>query len=336
MRTDYQKIIFDEIKRQIGGNESLGNAIGDILNISQDAVYRRFRGETLLTIFELEKLCKHFHISLDGLFEINKNTVSFRFQPLESYDFSMDVYLEKMLNDVKTLKSQKNPKLILTINNIPLLQLLNYPHLVRFKLFFWAKTYLQLDEYKNVPFSYQKISEKSFATGMEILKVYNSIPSIEIYDKDFLRGLAREIFSAYDSREFEDPQYALKLYETMDKFITHLKDQMDIGQKYVATTSPPADGNEFDVYLDDISNLATTIYYQTDDLKGLYIAHNFMNTLHTNDTEYLNDTENVINRQINNSILISKSNDKERNKFIADLRAMIDLYRKKIMIDLAQ
>ena len=97
MRIDHQTTIFEIIKRKTEGKDSLGNIVGEILSISQDAVYRRFRGETLLTIFELEKLCKHFEISLDSLFEINKNAVLFDFRQLNEYEFSMARYLEKIV-----------------------------------------------------------------------------------------------------------------------------------------------------------------------------------------------------------------------------------------------
>ena len=140
MLQDHQGVIFDLIKREIQGKDSLGNVVGDILNISQDAVYRRFRGETHLTIYELEKLSKHFNISLDTLFNVNKNKVLFEYQPISSYDFSMGLYLRNMLRALDALKDQKSPELVISVNNSPIMQLLNFPHLIRFKLFFWAKT----------------------------------------------------------------------------------------------------------------------------------------------------------------------------------------------------
>lgn len=334
MKIDHQKTIFEEIKRKIKGSDSLGNVVGDILSISQDAVYRRYRGETLLTIFEIEKLCKAFQISIDSLFEMNKNKVVFEFQPLNEYDFSMDSYLSNLRDSLQQVKSQSNPELIITINNIPFLQLLNYPHLVRFKLFFWAKTYLQLEEFQNIQFEYEKINPQTFAIGLEALKIYNTIPTKEIYDLELMRGLTREIYTAYNTHQFKDPTFALYLLEVMDRFMDHLKAQMDVGKKFVSTTEPPASGNDFEVYLNEISNANTTIYYKTDEYKGLAIAHNFMNTLHTSDKQYIEDTEGVIQRQLNNSTLISVTNEKERNKFFFQLRNMIDSYRKKVQLDL--
>jgi hypothetical protein len=105
MRTDHQAAIFENIKRRIGAEDSLGNVVGDVLSISQDAVYRRFRGETLLTIYELEKLCKHFNISLDSLFDINKDTVLFDFSPLKEYEFSMATYLQNILDGLHLIKT---------------------------------------------------------------------------------------------------------------------------------------------------------------------------------------------------------------------------------------
>jgi hypothetical protein len=334
MATDYQTEIFELIKRKIQGKDSLGNAVGEVLSISQDAVYRRFRGETHLTIHELEKLSKHFDISLDSLFGKNKSKVLFDFQPLGEFDFSMDNYLGNMLQGLKAIRSQKNPEMIIAINNTPLLQLLNFPHLVRFKLFFWAKTHLQLKEYEDVIFKYEKISDQTFAIGKEMLFNYNSIPSKEIYDPELLRGFAREIYYYYNAHQFEDANFAISLLNTLIKFLDHLKDQAQIGKKYIYGTQAPASGNDFEMYLNDTFNAATTIYYKNDEFEGVHFAHNLMNSLHTNDAVYIADSLGILNKQIAHSSLISVANEKERNKYFHNIRAMIESYRKKIELNL--
>jgi hypothetical protein len=334
MRVDHQTNIFELIKIKIKGQDNLANAVGDVLSISPDAVYRRYRGETALTIFELEKLCKHFEISLDSLFEMNKNKVVFDFVPLDTYEFSMDNYLEGILKNIKIIKAQKNPELIMAITNTPFFQILNYPHLVRFKLFFWAKTHLMIEGYETKSFDYEQISSKTFDTGLEILKIYNSIPSKEIYDPELLRGFTREIFYYFEANHFKDPNYALYMLKLLDRFVDHLEAQAIIGKKFVSTTTPPASGNDFEMYHNETLNANASIYYKTDDHAGLHITHNLLNSIHTHDAEYLKDSLSVLNKQLANSSLISIVNEKNRNNYFAQIRQTINSFRKKIEVQL--
>lgn len=334
MKTDYQKILFDLIKSRLKGDESLGNVLGEVLFLSHDAVYRRYRGETALTIDELEKLCRHFSISLDGLFEIDNRKVMFDVPSLEDFDFSMISYLENIRNGLTLIKSNGEPSLSITVNNTPLLQLLNYPHLVRFKLFFWAKTHLQIEDYKTKRFEYEKITENAFNVGREILQLYNSIPSKELYDPEFLRGFIREIYYYYKAHLFEDSQYAINLLNTLDEFTTHLENQAACGKKYIATTQPPASGCEFEMYYNETLNGVTSIHYQTQKSEGIYIAHNFMNFLHTSDEQYVKDSAMVMQKQFMNSSKISEVNEKERNAYFAQIRSEVNKFRQRIELDL--
>lgn len=335
MNTDHQAAIFEVIKRQIQGQDSLGNVVGDILCISQDAVYRRYRGETLLTIYELEKLCKHFNISLDSLFNINKNKVLFDYQPIANYDFSMGLYLQNMLEALQVMKGQKNPELLIAVNNSPVIQLMNYPHLIRFKLFFWAKTHLQIEEYKDAKFKYEKIDPEVFNIGHNALKIYCQIPSKEIYDPELLRGFVREVYYYFESQQFEDPNYAIYILDLLERFVDHLKAQAEIGKKFVSTTEPPASGNEFEMYHNETLNGNTTIYYKTDAFEGLYFGHNLMNSVHTIDKAYIEDSLAILNKQFANSSIISVVNEKERNNYFGQLKNMIQAFRKKIEIELS-
>lgn len=336
MRVDVQAKLFDTIKKKIQGQESLGHVISEVLCISQDATYRRFRGETLLTITELQKLCKHFAISADELFQNETDKVVFEYQPLKNYDFSMDSYLQGMLDGLVQMKKFKDPKLIITINNTPFLQLLNFPHLVRLKLYFWAKNYLQVPEFQEMKFAHEKISDTTFAIGKEILRLYNSIPSKELYDPELLKGFIREILYQVNAQHFESPEYAFSVLKMLHQFVDHLQAQAVVGKKFIFGTHPPAEGNEFEMYHNETLNSITSVYYETEKMRGLYIAHNLMNSLHTTDSGYLNESKIVVEKQISNSSLISVVNEKERNKYFNDIRSSIESARKKVEFELLQ
>ena len=161
MKQDIQKTLFDLIKNKLSGEDTLGNALSDVLSISPDAVYRRYRGDTALTINEVKRLCIHYDISFDTLCQMGEGKVMFSYPPLNTFDFSLETYLDGILTGLKRLKSLDSPELVISVNNLSLFQLLNFPQLVRFKLYFWAKTHLQIPAYKDELFEHEKTSEKT-------------------------------------------------------------------------------------------------------------------------------------------------------------------------------
>ena len=258
----------------------------------------------------------------------------FDFQPLEVYEFNMTEYLSRMHDRLKLIKAQKNPELIITVNNSPMLQLLNFPHLVRFKLWFWGKTHLQLEEFKGKQFEYEKLPEETFAIGQEVLRIYNSIPSKEIYDGTFLKGFAREVYYYFNAHQFKDPGYAVYLLELLLRFVDHLENQAGIGKKFTFGVQPPASGNDFTMFHNETLNGNGTTVYKTEDHRGLYITHNLLNYIHTNDKVYFDDTMNVLNKQMANSSIISLNNEKARTDYFFQVKKMINKLKSKMEIDL--
>lgn len=334
MKEDIQTTLFEIIKVKLAGQDSIGAALSDVLSISPDAVYRRYRGETPLTVQEVKKLCLTYDISFDALCEMGQGKVVFNYPPFNSYDFSLETYLEGILNSYLKLKKMTDPQIILTVNNLQFLQLLNFPQLVRFKLYFWAKTHLQIEKYKDQKFKHERTSDTAFALGKEILQVYNSIPSKEVYDSEFMRGFLKQIHYYYNSHLFEDPEYALFLCDRVLLLCQHLKDQATVGKKFIFGTQAPASGNEFEMYLNETINSDANFYYKTKEMEGLYVAHNIMNYMDTTNAEYIHDTKMIIEKQIANSSLISVVNEKERNNFFYDFERTILNFRKKIEADL--
>lgn len=331
---DIQPSLILLLKQRIGKDEVLASVLSELLNMSLDAAYRRLRCQTLFSINELEKISRHFGISIDALFQVAKRNVTFDYSPLENFTSNMESYLKEIRDSLLFVKNQGNPELIITVNNTPFFQLFNFPYLVRFKLYFWGKTHLELKEYQNVKFKHERFSDEAFALGKELLTVYNSIPSKEIFDPELMRGFAREIYYYYEAQQFEDPLYAVWLYDKMLQFIEHLRDQAKIGKKFIYNTQAPLTGNNFEMYHNETLNSITSFCYTTAKSSGLFLAHNFMNSLHTTNESYVSDTKNTLNCIISNSSKISETNEKERNAYFAELIKLIEAYKKKIKLDL--
>ncbi|MDX1652841.1 MAG: hypothetical protein R3277_10140 [Brumimicrobium sp.] len=336
MRVDIQTTLLNIVKEKISGKDTLGNVLSDILNISLDAAYRRNRNETPLTIQEAFKLCKHFNISFDSLADVKENQVLFEYSPLYSYDFSFDSYLEGMVTALRNLGNCTEPSIILTSNNIAIFQLLNFPHLTRFRLYFWAKNHLQIEEYKDKLFQEEKLTDNAYSVGYEILQRYCKIPTVECYDPEFLKGLMRQIQYYSSAHLFKDPEYPLVLMDEIKMMADHIKEQSILGKKFIYRQQPPAHGNQYDVYLNDTINTDNTFYYSSKEQEGIYLVHNHMNFLHTTNTTYVKESKSILDKQLANSSLISQVNERERNSFFHKLDKNIEMFRSKIEADIVK
>jgi hypothetical protein len=325
-----QEQLIQLVKRKLSSTETIGQVLSEVLSVSQDAAYRRLRNETPLTIDEVRRLCIYFDISFDSLLQLKEANVAFSYMPLNAFDFSLESYLEGILKAFQRLKTLDDPQIILTINNMPFLQLINIPQLLRFRLFFWAKTYLKIPEYQDMQFRHEKVPERAFDLGMQIISLYNAIPSIEIYDPELMRGFLRQVLYYFNSNMFEDPTYALFLCDRALMFSKHLKEQATCGKKFVFGTQVPLIGNKFDMYLNETINTDAAFYYETKEARGLYLTHNVMNYLHATDQRYVEDTKQILDIQLANSSLISIVNEKERNHFFFEFDKTIGMFRKKI------
>ena len=65
-----QQQFFDQLKEKIPTHLSLIEELSSLLNISDDSVYRRIRGDKELSFSEMQKLSGHFNISLDAIFSL--------------------------------------------------------------------------------------------------------------------------------------------------------------------------------------------------------------------------------------------------------------------------
>jgi hypothetical protein len=334
MHTDIQSRLLNLVKNKIDSRDNIGHVLGDLLNISPDAVYRRNRNETPLTISEIEKICNHFHISFDSLMGKTENAVVFNYNPLHYYDFSLEGYLQGMLIPFRQLRKCTNPYLVLTSNNISIFQLLNFPRLSRFRLYFWAKTHLHLEEYKDKKYREERVTDSAFEMGAEILDAYVHTPTIECYDPEFLKGFIRQIQYYSDARLFEDPNHALVLIDEVRHMTDHIKEQINIGRKFKHRDNPENVGQKYDVYLNDTINADNSFYYSSEEIEGIYISHNLMNYLHTTDPSYVHETKSILDKQIANSSLISQVNEKQRNAFFYKLYKNIESTRNQILVDL--
>lgn len=331
---DIQQRIFNSIKLQLSKGDKLSHILQEKLFISQDAAYRRLRGDVPLTIYETKTLCEAYNLSFDDYGDLQKGRVQFTYNPLVSIDMNYKSYLTGLRDGLAQVRQLDDVHMLMSINDTPLFQVFNLPHVTRFKFFFWAKTYLQMEEYKDVKFKREKIDKESLAIGIEALNLYNSIPTTEIYGPETLRGTLRQIEYYFDSHLFEDPEYALEILDNLVQLIDHMKAEAESGCKFTRGNEPVEGANEFNMYSNDTYIADNTYLIKWKGGSSVYLSHNIMNYLVTMDPFYAEESEKVLSKLRDNSSLISKVNAKERNKFFGNIERTVNNFRRKVEAEL--
>lgn len=331
---DIQQRIFESIKRQLPKDEKIANVLMNTLFLSQDAVYRRLRGDVPLTIHETKTLCEAFNISFDEMDSYKKGRVSFSYEPLDRIGLNFESWLTGLRDGLSQLKNLEDTKMIMSINDTPIFQLFNLPHLTRFKFFFWAKTYLKIPAYEHELFKREKIDKRVLSIGIEAHNIYNSIPTVEVYSAETLRGTLRQIQYYFDARLFEDPNYALELIDNLLSLIQHLRAQAEVGRKFANGNEVPSAGNEVEMYFNETFISDNTYLVKSNSGSAVYLTHNIMNYLNTTDPYYIRESEFVLDNLIENSNIISKVNVKLRNRFFTEIENNVLNFKRKVELEL--
>src|SRR5690348_10666355 len=100
-----QQVLFQHIKSRIPSHLSFVDEIANILEISNDSAYRRIRGEKPLSLEETEKLCKHFHVSLDQMLNLKSDTFIFNGRITNSSDFTFENWLGLVIKHLEMITS---------------------------------------------------------------------------------------------------------------------------------------------------------------------------------------------------------------------------------------
>ncbi len=331
---DIQQRIFETIKIKLPKEEKLATVLMDKLFLSQDAVYRRLRGEVPLTIYETKTLCEAYQIPFDEMGVYKRGIVNFSYSPLDRIGLNFEDWLIGIRDGLIHIKKMEQSHITMSIIDTPIFQLFNLPHLTRFKFFFWAKTYLKIPAYEKELFKREKIDKKVLMIGIEAHNIYNSIPTTEIYSNETLRGTLRQIQYYYEAHLFEDPSYSLELLDNLLDLIKHLKAQAEIGRKFAFGNEAPNAGNKFDMYYNETFVSDNTYLVKSKAGSLVYFSHNILNYLHTKDPYYIQESEFVLSKLINNSTLISEVNTKDRNRFFAEISQAVIQLKKRIESEL--
>lgn len=312
---ELQQFFFKHIKSLLPANRSFVDEVACLLNISNDSAYRRIRGEKAITLEEIQKLCNHYHVSIDQIMNINSNSIVFHGNNVEPGDFDFEKYLQEMLYILKALNAANKKMMIYEAKDMPIFYHFLFPELASFKFFFWMKSVLSYPEYAKMKFEDNELESALQKTGTEIIKNYCMVPSTEIWVVESISTTIRQIEYYTEGGVIRKKDTIALLYEQLEKVVEHIKEQAEYGEKFMPGTKPGSKPDNYKLYYNEVFLGHNSISLEADNMQTVVINHGVLNYMRTSDKKFFSYTMKQLENTMKKSILISSVGEKERNRF---------------------
>jgi hypothetical protein len=316
--SNLQVEFFARLKTYLPPHLSLVEELVDLLQISHDSVYRRIRGEKPIALEELKIISDHFRISLDALLCQKSNAVLFFRGEEEEKVSGFDEYLKGILKQMKYFNSFARRQMFYLCKDAPIFYFYLYPEIAAFKTFFWCRSVLNEPDLINDKFDLNKHGfEQYYLVGKEIVKEYNCINSVELWNYESFNSTINQIEFYRDAGIFSSRENLEAVVESLVKVFDYLQ---ELARNGVKPSNISAEKKEVQFYINEIIIGSNTVLVHLDDQRMSIITYSVLKYLMTKDAQLCHDTFTSFNNLKNKSVLISQAGEKERARFFNTLR----------------
>jgi hypothetical protein len=321
--SDIQKKLVQWITDIVPENQSLVDILADVLQISTDSAYRRIRGETSLDIQEVALVCDYFKISFDSLCANEEiDTVSFRYKSLNT-EADYIKYLLSIRDDIQKILASKGT-IIYAAEDIPLFHHFRYPDLAAFKIFYWIRSIISDETYRNIQFHPDVISDKIKEICKEIFNAYTQVESIEIWTEVTAMSLIMQLKYFWDSGIFEHKEIALHICQLALEEVSFIEKQAEASRKLDILDKEVNPEVSYTLYHSDIEIGNNTIIASVQNTDWLYLTHNTLNKMVTANKEFCAETKQWLSYLMQKSTLISGVAEKQRYQFFRKIYKQLE------------
>lgn len=320
-----QELFFQKVKSLIPPTTSLVDELSELLDLSNDSVYRRLRNETPLTINEIAAICKHYRISFDMDSPGTADTVCFFYGKLRNIQ-DFEGYLSRILHDLKEIKKAPHHKITYAAIDVPIFHHFNYPELAAFKIFYWLKGVMNDQSLNGEKFDISLIDPRVIDLCHEVNTYYTQLPAVEIWTHETIIGHLEQILFYWESGLFKTKEDALRICDFTRQEMVSLQKKAELGTKAENLEQE----NNYMLYHSEIEIGNNTIIVEKGENKAVYLSFHTLNSMVTTQPQFCNHTQHWIDNLIKKSALISGVSEKQRYQFFKVNFDKIDALENKI------
>jgi len=322
-----QQELFNHLKKVLPAHLSLVDELCSLLDMSADSVYRRIRGEKPITLSELQQICEHYHLSVDQLMQLQRDSVLFRAPGITNGSLPFTGYMEEMLAQFRYFNSFKQGDIYYLCKDAPFWYFYLFPEMASFKTFFWCKTINNEPALADALFSLQEYPfQECFSIGQQILAEHGRLNTVELWNLESLNSSINQMAYYRDAGIFKSREDLFAVADSFIRMLDHLQAQAAQGRKFMPGGTQGAGNIQF--YINELILGNNTILLNLDGKMTSMITYSVFNYLITQDERFSARAFETFNTLLSRSTLVSGSGEKDRNRFFNTLRDKVNKLRE--------
>jgi hypothetical protein len=256
-RENFQADFFLRLSRRFESRAEMVSEIGEILHVGRDAVYRRLRGDTVLSAQELINLSRHYQIKLDD----GKTDRPQMYYPAGS---GMKISNEKdhflsLERQISLAKTIPGARVDYATPELPLFYELYSPTLLAYKTYLFGLTTWDFGKWKGKNFSMDLIDPEIYEIAARSMKIAYSFPSRELWSVDILDVTLRRIEHGVQTGYLNNQSLVETMFSEIEAILQHMEDMVRVGKRFVPSEKPTKESPDFRVYHNELSNTNSVI-----------------------------------------------------------------------------
>lgn len=314
---DYQQLLLQQIRKEIGLKISINDEIAAVLNISYDAAHRRVSGKSKFSIEETVLLAKHFKISMDHLFlDSNHIIVEKTIEILTLAD--MLKYFQNSALFIEKITKNENSVIYYSAKDIPLFYFMDGTILSKFKAFVWIN--MLNSKQKQLNFEDFVINESFFEPMRKLKKVYEKTRINEVWNDTTINSSLQQISYFYEAGllNFDSAQL---LFRDLRRILDVIKNKcLDVN-------------NTYSLFFNELILLNNNLLFKSEKKLTMFVPYTLLGYFITENEESCSNVNTFFEQQIDNSLHLNAAGIKGKNKFFDKMTRKIDFYETQIKVN---
>lgn len=331
MANQFQVKFLERLAEKVGKKADVVNELAELLNRKKDGIYRRFKGETILSINELYEIVRHYKISINELLdeEVGHYLFSFDLSP-QRMDIYND-YFKGLKADLEQFMTADHRHVYYAAQNLPLFPHMYFPRLTFFKFFIYGLTAWDIPESKDRKFSFDGMDEQFEMVSKLVAHQYSKIDSTELWTLTILDDTLNQIEFLNEIGQFSNSEDAILICDELLNMVNHMRKMAEYGKKFAPGEEPNEEDGQFELFFNEVAATNTTVVASNEIGKILFSALCHPSFLKTTNQQICDQIEQWLKELISHSTCISVHGNRWRSRYFNRLPKKIE--RTKLTIE---